>query len=95
MKLDDLGRPRLRYRIGWGVLAGVTVVALALAGWLAHLNYTLIEANLDLVRLLDTQLNVTQARMSRLEAVQRESYQALLSGDPQTFVDVLRREGDK
>lgn len=95
MNLNDLDRPTLHYRVKWWALVAVTASSVCTAGWLAHLNYTLIEANLDLVRLLDTHLSATEARMSRLEEIQRQSIEWLTSGDPRALVEVLERRADE
>ncbi len=95
MKLDDFGRPTLRYRISWGILVGITIVALTYAAWTGYENHKLIETNWTLVDLLDSQLRATEARMSRLEAVQRENIQVLLGDGPRVYMELLANRTER
>ena len=73
----------------------LSAVAVGISLWLITETHELVNTNATLVDLLDTQLNVTQARMSRLEEIQRGSMEALLGDGAAAYVEVLRRETDK
>ncbi len=73
----------------------LSAVAVAIALWLIIETHELVNTNAQLVDLLDTQLSATEARMSRLERVQRESVEILLRDGPAAYVELLGRETDK
>lgn len=73
----------------------VAVVALIIAGVVSYEAHELAATNAQLVDLIDTQLTTTQARMSALEDLQRESVQLLIDAGPAAYVELLQRETDK
>ena len=60
------------------------------AGGLAYQNYTLTDANLALVRMLDEQLSEAEARIGLLERVQSDVMAAVLTSGSVAADSVLR-----
>lgn len=97
MIIDDLENPTLGYRLGWGTLAALLLVAMSVAGWQMVENHRLNATNAHLVWMLDERLDLVAA--ARTTAFHRDLderlWEALTGGARPVAELLLARLADK
>lgn len=97
MKLDDLNRPHLMYRVRWWAMLATTVSAVLVAGMIAYEAHKLIGSNAILVDLVYTKIDsIADARVAAIHREFDEALRAALTGGGAVAVDrLLQRSADK
>ena len=91
MKLDDLNRPRLRYRIRWWTLAVGLVSALLYASYAERKNVYLTRAVSEQAHYIAVTLDSLEVEVSVLRGSRAEIMAALERGGPRAVEELLRR----
>ncbi len=92
MNLYDVGRPTMRYRVGWRAVAGFAVLALGCAGWTAQERHTLIATNAEIVREhigVTHTLDSLRVEYAVLEKFRADGVAALRSGRRGAYLGIL------
>ncbi len=90
MKLNDIGRPTLRYRIGWGFCLGLALTFAGSTAWFAYELHTSMAMNSDLTRIIDERLDsIVVARVTTVNSIVYASLQEALRTGGSRAVDSI------